>query len=251
MENSVDAQFGAAAEGVMTGRPEDEPAVQTSGEEKGQFLDLHRHLPSAAFTLVASLIVAAFAGVFVYAGVYNIGADAPHSSMVKMTLDQVRERAIAHHARNIAVPADLASPQRVAAGAGLYAEMCTGCHLGPGVEPSELSQGLYPPAPELAVVSTRSAAQQFWIIKHGVKLSAMPAWGRTHDDQLIWNMVAFLRTLPNLTPAQFQEALASAPADHDAMMKDMPGMAGPGHHDSDPPKAVGHAHAKGTKPHVD
>lgn len=235
----------------MTGRPEDDLPEQELKMPKGQFLDLHRHLPSAAFTLVALLLVAAFAGVFVYAGVYNIGADAPHSSMVKMTLDQVRERAIAHHARDIAVPADLASPQRIAAGAGLYAEMCTGCHLGPGVEPSELSQGLYPPAPELARSSARSAAQQFWIIKHGVKLSAMPAWGRTHDDKLIWDMVAFVRTMPKLTPAQFQAALESAPADHDAMMKDMPGMAGSGHHDSDSPKAVGHAHATGTKPHVD
>ena len=63
----------------------------------------------------------------------------------------------------------------VAAGAGLYAEMCTGCHLGPGVKPPELSQGLYLPAPEQAVASKRSAAQQFWVIKHGVKRSAMPA----------------------------------------------------------------------------
>ena len=251
MENPVDAQLGAAAKGVMTGRPADELPEKKLKMPKGKFLDLHRHLPSAAFTLVALLVVAAFAGVFIYAGVYNIGADAPHSSVVKMTLDQVRERAIAHHARDIAVPADLASPQRIAAGAGLYAEMCTGCHLGPGVEPSELSQGLYPPAPALALASTRSAAQQFWIIKHGVKLSAMPAWGRTHDDMLIWDMVAFMRTLPKLTPTQFQEALASAPADHDEMMKDMPGMAGLGHHDSGPPKAAGHAHAKGTKPHVD
>lgn len=193
---------------------------------KGKFLDLHRHLPSAAFVLVVLLIVAAFAGVFIYAGVYNIGADAPHSKMVSMTLDQVRERAIAHHARNIVLPRDLGDAKRIATGAGLYAEMCTGCHLGPGVEKSELSQGLYPPAPELARGSDRSAAQQFWIIKHGVKLSAMPAWGRTHSDELIWDMVAFLRTLPKLSPEQYKAAVAGAPADHDEMMKDMSGMAG-------------------------
>lgn len=221
---------------------------------KGKFLDLHRHLPSAAFVFVALLVIAGFAGAFIYAGVYNIGADAPHSRLVYTALDQVRERAIAHHARNIAVPADLNDAKRIAAGAGLYTEMCTGCHLGPGVEKSEMSQGLYPPAPELARTTNRSPQQQFWIVKHGVKLSAMPAWGKTHGDQLIWNMVAFVRALPKMSPEQYQAAIASSPEDHDAMMKNMPGMSGMTRMAKDTavqPPATGHAHAKGSKPHAD
>jgi mono/diheme cytochrome c family protein len=188
-----------------------------------KLLDLRRHLPSAAFVALILLIIAGFTGIFIYAGVYNIGADAPHSRFVYMTLDQLRERAIAHHSRNIVPPADLNSPKRVAAGAGLYAEMCTGCHLGPGMEKSEMSQGLYPPAPELARPSIRSAAQRFWIIKHGVKLTAMPAWGKTHDDQLIWDMVAFIGALPKLSPEQYKAAIANAPEDHEEMMKEMTG----------------------------
>ena len=192
---------------------------------KGQFLDLHRHLPSAAFLAIAALLIAALAGIFIFAGVYNIGADAPHYRPVYMALEQLRDRAIKHHASNIVVPADLNSPTRLATGAGLYTEMCTGCHLGPGVEKTEISQGLYPQAPELARSQDHSAAQQFWIIKHGVKLSAMPAWGRTHSDDLIWDMVAFLRKLPTMSPEQYKAAIASAPEDHDAMMAEMPGMA--------------------------
>ena len=192
--------------------------------QKGKFLDLHRHLPSATFAILAALVIAAFAGVFIFAGVYNIGADAPHYRPVYMALEQLRDRAIAHHARNIVVPADLNSPTRIATGAGLYTEMCTGCHLGPGLEKTEMSQGLYPQAPELARGQNQSAAEQFWTIKHGLKLSAMPAWGKTHDDQLIWDMVAFVRALPKMTPEQYKATIASAPADHDAMMKDMPGM---------------------------
>lgn len=189
-------------------------------------LDLRRHLPSTTFVFAILLVIAGFAGAFIFTGVYNIGADAPHSKMVTMALNQLRERAIAHHSRNIVPPADLGSAKRIAMGAGLYGEMCSGCHLGPGVEKSEISQGLYPPAPELARGSGHSAAQQYWIIKHGIKLSAMPAWGRTHDDVLIWDMVAFLRTLPKLSPEQYQAALASAPEDHDELMKHMPTMAG-------------------------
>lgn len=191
---------------------------------KGKFLDLHRHLPSAAFVTLVAIVIAAFAGILIYTGLYNIGADAPHSKVVTMALQQLRERAIKHHSRDIVPPADLNDPKRLAIGAGLYTEMCSGCHLGPGLEKSEMSQGLYPPAPELARGSNRSAAEQFWIIKHGVKLSAMPAWGKTHSDDLMWDMVGFVRSLSKLSPEQYKAAIASAPEDHDAMMKDMPGM---------------------------
>lgn len=228
--------------------------VPESETPSGRFLDLHRHLPSTAFGVVLVVALAAFGGAFVYAGVYNIGADAPHSTIVYNTLDLFRERAVAHHARNIVVPADFSHPRRLATGAGLYSEMCSGCHLGPGVEKSEISQGLYPPAPELARGIDHSPAEMFWIVKHGVKMSAMPAWGKTHSDELIWDMVAFARALPKMSPAQYQAALASAPADHDEMMKEMPGMSGMKameKGDVAPPKPIGHSHAPGTKPHAD
>jgi mono/diheme cytochrome c family protein len=192
--------------------------------DKGRIPDLRRHFPSVTFVLILALAIAAFAGAFIFTGLYNIGADAPHYQPVYMALEQLRDRAIKHHARNIVVPADLNSPARIATGAGLYTEMCTGCHLGPGLEKTEMSQGLYPQAPELARGQDQTAAEQFWTIKHGVKLSAMPAWGKTHDDQLIWDMVAIVRALPKMTPEQYKAVVASAPADHDAMMKDMPGM---------------------------
>lgn len=190
------------------------------------------------------VLISGFAGAFLYAGVYNIGADEPHSKAVYMTLDKFRERAIAHHARDIKPPADLGDPKRIASGASLYGEMCSGCHLGPGLEKSEMSQGLYPQAPELARGNDHTAAERFWIIKHGIKLSAMPAWGRTHSDKLIWDMVAFLGTLPKLSPAQYQAALASAPGGHDEMMKEMPDMTmtAPPSDEATPHGAPGHSH---------
>lgn len=182
---------------------------------------LQRHLPSAAFVLVLLLVLAAFAGIFTYAGFYNIGADAPHSGFVYNALQELRERSVASRSRDIRPPADLGNPKRIAAGAGLYSEMCTGCHLGPGVERSEMSQGLYPHAPELARGTDLSPAQEFWVIKHGVKLTAMPAWGKTHSDELIWDMVAFLQQLPKMSPAQYKATVASAPEDHEEMMEHM------------------------------
>ena len=205
----------------------------------GKPFDLKRHLPSTTFVAIFLMLLAAIAGIYIYIGAYNIGADAPHWKWVYNTLDRLREQSIAAYSRDIKTPADLNDPKRISAGAGLYNEMCTGCHLGPGLEKSEMSQGLYPQAPELARGNDHTPAQEFWIIKHGVKLSAMPAWGKTHNDQLIWDMVAFLQKLPKMSPEQYKAAVASAPADHDEMMKEMmPGMSG------------GEAHDTATAPHV-
>ena len=55
----------------------------------------------------------------------------------------------------------------------------------------------------------------FWVIKHGIKMSAMPAWGSSHDDPTIWSMVAFLRKLPELSPEQYKSIVAKAPPDDD------------------------------------
>ena len=197
---------------------------------EGRPFDLKRHLPSVTFVALLLVLLAGFAGAFIYAGVYNVGADEPHWRFVHNTLDTFRDRSVARNAAAIEVPADLNDAKRISAGAGLYAEMCTGCHLGPGLEKTEMSQGLYPQAPELARTGLEDTpAEQFWTIKHGIKLSAMPAWGRTHDDELIWDMVAFIRQLPKMSPAQYRAAVASAPAGHDEMMEGMPGMESSAH----------------------
>lgn len=187
-------------------------------------LDFRRHLPSWPFVALASLLVGAVAGAVIFTGLYDIGADAPHTPPVHWLIETLRDRSIAVRAQGFAVPTDLADPKRISTGAGLYAGMCTGCHLAPGMEKTEISQGLYPPAPELSRPLAHSPAEEFWMIKHGVKLTAMPAWGRTHSDELIWDMVAFVRQLPGLSPAQYQAIVKSAPADHDEIMKAMPGM---------------------------
>ena len=187
----------------------------------GWKFDLHRHLPSKAFVAIVALVIAGFAGIFIYAGVYDIGADAPHMAPTYWLIEHLRDRSIAVRAHGIKVPADLGDPKRIAAGAGLYADMCSGCHLAPGMEKTEISQGLYPSAPELSRDVDKAPAEEFWTIKHGVKLTGMAAWGRTHNDTLIWDMVAFIRELPTLNAAQYQATVKSAPADHEEMMKDM------------------------------
>jgi mono/diheme cytochrome c family protein len=172
-----------------------------------------------AMTLLAAAILGiAVGGVAIVSGVYNVAADVPHAGLAFALLETIRERSVAAHARGISVPSDIDDPKRVAAGAGEYGEMCSQCHLAPGMEKTEISQGLYPAAPELAQGDPLAPSEQFWVIKHGVKFTAMPAWGLTHDDALIWNIVAFVRKLPSLTSAQYKAMTANASEEHEHMM---------------------------------
>jgi hypothetical protein len=113
-------------------------------------------------------------------------------------------------------------------GAGQYAAMCTQCHLTPGMKDSEIRPGLYPQPPNLARLRV-APAEAFWVIKHGIKMSAMPAWGGSHDDATIWAMVAFLQKLPDLSPAQYKQIVARAPPDDDMDMDSDGAAAQAGH----------------------
>lgn len=165
--------------------------------------------------LLLALLGVAGAAAYIYLGLYPIGADVPHTRPVYWLLETARERSIAARIGDIEVP-PLDDPQMLLAGGADYNDMCAGCHLKPDKTESDLGIGLYPKPPNLALAAEGhgdghthgdarvSAARQFWIIKHGIKASAMPAWGPTHDDERIWAMVAFLQKLPTLTPAQYQ-----------------------------------------------
>lgn len=152
-------------------------------------------------------------GAFVYSGVYDIGADVHHTRSVRALIGTLVDRSVERRARDLVVP-DLRDPQLVLEGAGHYAEMCTGCHLAPGMAENEMRPGLYPKPPQLARFKPEPRTA-FWVIKHGIKMSAMPAWGASHDDKAIWAMVAFLQQMPSMTPAQYKSMVAQAPADHD------------------------------------
>lgn len=164
--------------------------------------------------LLLLLLAILGAGIFIGSGAYNPGADSPHWKITYTLMQAARERSVEHHASAIALPSNLDDPDVILKGAGQYAAMCTSCHLAPGMRDTELRPGLYPTPPNLSKGSVEPR-EAFWVIKHGLKMSAMPAWGMSHDDPTIWSMVAFLRKLPAMTPAQYKEMVAKAPPDDD------------------------------------
>ena len=124
-------------------------------------------------------------------------------------METARTRSIAYASKDIIVP-DLEKVEMISSGGADYKDMCAGCHLSPGVESTDFSESLYPKPPNFtnAQVVDRyktdaGAQQSFWAIKHGIMASGMPAWGASHDDDRMWAMVAFIRSLPELNENQY------------------------------------------------
>ncbi len=173
--------------------------------------------------MIAALAVVATGGAtaFIYLGLYDVGADAPHTKLVYWLADTARRRSIEVRAQDIRLP-PLNDPKMISIGAGQYASMCSTCHLAPGFDSNETWQGLYP-RPPLLSQQKFTANQVFWAVKHGIKMSGMPAWGRSHDDGEMWAITAFVMTLPGLSAEQYKATVANAPPDDDMMQMPMPG----------------------------
>lgn len=172
-----------------------------------------------ATLLITALVVLGSGIYFAYSGIYDVSASSPHSGFVHWLLSTTSEASIERHAGRIEPP-DLSDQSMVRAGASDFDAMCVGCHGAPGRQPDPVGQGLNPPPPDLAEsASHMDAAELFWVTKHGIKMTGMPAWGATHEDDALWPVVAFLRTLPDLDASGYRALLASAE--------------GTGHHDGD------------------
>lgn len=185
-----------------------------------------RHVAATLAVVVTGLVVGLLA--FVWSGVYNFAADVPHTAPVTAMLEILRERSVATRAASVQVP-DLSRPEAILQGAGNYEAMCSGCHLSPGVDASAMSVGLYPAPPNLARQKVEPR-QAFWVVKHGIKASGMPAWGKSMGDEVIWNMTAFLQELPRLDEKHYREMVAKS-GGHEHGDGEPPGRAGaPGDH---------------------
>jgi mono/diheme cytochrome c family protein len=164
-----------------------------------------RPITIVATTVLATLMAGAVgAAVFVGSGIYNIGADDHHTKPVFALIQSLRERSIEVRDRELRVP-NLQDPASIQAGAIAYAARCTVCHLAPGMGRSEVRTGMYPHPPNLAQEGIYDPKEAFWIVKHGIKMSAMPSWSKSLDDPAIWDVVAFLHAVPDMTPEKYQQ----------------------------------------------
>ena len=149
-------------------------------------------------------LLAVGGAIFVFSGSYNVAADVPHWRLTFLILDEARDRSIEFHSDGITAPpldeklADIGFPH--------FHEMCRLCHGAPGYDREEFAEGLYPSPPDLAsamFLEDATDAKLYWVVKHGLKMTGMPSFGLTHDEQTLWGIVAFARQLPQLTPEDY------------------------------------------------
>lgn len=177
-------------------------------------------------TIIVIIVVLAGAALgVIYGGLYDVAASTPDSSLMRWTLTTTRENAVKREAKAIEVPEHVRDPDQELLRTGFvhYNEMCVGCHAAPGVESGEVRAGLNPTPPRLVKrADQRTLAELFWVSKHGIKMTGMPAWGKTHSDEELWAVVAFVKRLPKLSAEEY------------AAMREQDGDAGHQHE--------GHAH---------
>ena len=162
--------------------------------------------------LVSLAIAAAVAGLLVlYSGVYDVSATDQHLRPTFWALQTGLRQTVKRRAADIEPP-PLDDPALAARGLHHFRAHCVQCHGAPGVAPEPFALGLTPLPGSLSDTAREwTASQLYWVIRYGIKMTAMPAWQfRLRDDEL-WSVVAFLKTLPDLSPQAYRESRAAGP----------------------------------------
>lgn len=146
----------------------------------------------------------AVAALVVVSGVVPVTASSGHFRVTAWLLHFAMQRSVATHAHGIEPP-PLDDPRLVMLGAGHYEGGCRFCHGAPGTRLPAVPYAMTPRPPELApVVSEYDDAELFYIVKHGIKFTAMPAWPAHGRDDEVWAVVAFLRVMPKLSYEEYR-----------------------------------------------
>lgn len=187
------------------------------------------------------LLIAAGAAAIVFTGSFNTSAEDPPSKMERRLAEFALNKSVARRAPNRKNPLP-ATPETLRGGLAHFRENCVICHGAPGVDPGEIGQGLNPGAPDLTLprVQARTDGQLYWLVDEGIRMTGMPAFGPTHGENELWQVVAFLRHLPEITEEEKAQLKGKREeAEH--------------HHQEEPPPPAKpeHTHPPGTAPHAD
>lgn len=179
----------------------------------GKELIMNRNfLPWAAGVVGLGVVGALGAVGFIHSGIYDYRAVSPHYPIVSWALHQTYQNSMEARTKDIAIPANLETPARVAAGARLYAANCAMCHGAPGEKLNPIGEGIYPSAPFLLKASRKNHPNQvFYVAKYGIKMTGMPAFGKSFSDEDLWALAAFAHKDRGISAADYL-AMTATPA---------------------------------------
>lgn len=159
------------------------------------------------------IVFVAAGAAYIYTGGYDVAADSPDNPAVAWLVSTTRRHSLRARMSDIRPPANFDSPERVQAGFAKYHEDCEVCHGFPGHSPGSVGAGLNPKPPKLWGESGRGPrpGSIYWIVMHGIKMTGMPSWKHEYSDDDAWSVVAFVRTLPKLSPDEYRRKAQELP----------------------------------------
>lgn len=154
-------------------------------------------------------VAAALAGVaalaVVYGGLYDVSATRQHWQPTYTLMEAAMRQSVRLRARGIEAP-PLDDAALVARGARCFQAKCVQCHGGPGVAQGDIGKSMQPLPGPLADAHQRWRPRElYWITRHGIKMSGMPAWELRLSEPDLWAVVAFVDALPQMSPARYAE----------------------------------------------
>jgi thiosulfate dehydrogenase len=148
-------------------------------------------------------------------GLYPIGADNPPGSIERTLAGRALNAYADKHKPAGNNPVQI-TPENLMAGAKEYEEHCAFCHGGAKAKISPLEKNLNPPAPQLINrIPHDPDAWLFWVTKHGIRMTGMPAWVGILSDDEMWKIVAFIKHSDKLPPdvQSFWQTTAATPGE--------------------------------------
>jgi thiosulfate dehydrogenase len=152
--------------------------------------------------IVFTLVVLAGVGYFaVKAGIVPANADSKPAPLESWVANTALDAALERDTKGLTNPIQ-PSDENLITGVHLYAENCAICHGAADAKPSNPAQGFYIEAPQLAKdgVEEDPEAASFWVVKHGIRFTAMPSFATTLQDEEIWKIAMFLKQMDKLPP---------------------------------------------------
>ena len=194
---------------------------------------------------VTLLVIVAVGGFIFATGRWNVAATAP-PDMIDKVAPWALDKALERRSKDITDPI-AKDAGAIARGMTHYRENCLPCHGAPGIEPAEFHEGLNPSPPDIDAPALQhdTDAELFWVIKNGIRMTGMPAFGGNHKDEEIRDIVAFVRHAPQITDAERQK-LKSGEGLEEHHHGD---EAGEEHHHDEPAAAGSPSPAASASPH--
>ena len=155
-------------------------------------------------TVLVTLIIL-FLGFVIYisSGSYDISQLTPHNGLTKWIIRKTTHNSIDKRMGDNVVPAQFNSTINIEAGFKIYDQECKGCHGAPGIKQADIAEGLYPRPPQIYKHKDHEDPQEFfWIIKNGIKMTSMPAYAPSMNDNKLWQVTAFVTEKLNTMTAE-------------------------------------------------